>query len=336
MNPTIPSISSSPTRAKCRSLRASRWIAQRALAVLALFAVGWGTDAGLAAAADMSVLPIQGDMNGLSDSEVQSVRDAVDAELQARPRITALPRPTEDLIDLMFDAECLEPDPACLAAIGKARGADHVLFYEAQAKGGSVGIGVRLVKVKKAKLDGPKSVRGATLAQTLTALSEGLDEWLGTKPAPKPTMVTLRVRSNPSAAVVVLDGEEIGVTPTEIRRPAGTFALRVSKAGYEDVERSVELRDKDVDFALELTARPEPAAAAAVVPPTTTDGPDDGPAYYETWWFWTVVAVGAAGAGVGIAAAAGAFDADSTPTGGMTFQLGSRPDQDILIQEQFR
>jgi hypothetical protein len=48
------------------------------------------------------------------------------------------------------------------------------------------------------------------------------------------------VRTSPSAARVVLDGQDVGVTPLTLRSlPFGTHTLRVTREGYESESRRV-------------------------------------------------------------------------------------------------
>lgn len=286
-------------------------------------------------------MPLAGDLEGFSEADAKSLGDAVSAEIKARPGSSVIPSPKEDLIDLMFDAECLEPDSECLAKIGAARQADAVLFYEGSSKNGATSVRFRLVDVKS-KTDKERAVNQATVAATLQGWSKSSKALLGPKPPPKPKMVVLRVRSEPPAATVFVDGKEIGLTPLEIRREAGSVKLRVTKDGYRELNRTVELKDKPLGVDLRLTALPKTAAAVAATatPAAAGEAPvppsEEQDEFYETWWFWTVVGVGAAGVGLGIAAAAGAFDSDTTSTGGVTFRFGQQADQDAAIQSQFR
>lgn len=320
------------------ALAAIHWSA--AVAVVGCMWAGAGTAWAQAPSPGGTLLVLEGDADRLSPSEKAELQRTIDAEVQARPAWNMLPKPQESIIDLMFDAECLEPDDACLKLLGEGRSATAVLFYEAQPDGSGFGVSLRLIDVATGAAPVERALKGASLAAALGQLASAFDSLLGNKPPPKPKMVGLRVRSNPAAATVTLNGEEIGVTPVEVRKPAGPYTMRVSREGYETVERKLELRDKDLDFELILSQRRDVTAAAVVAdtPASGTETPGDeiGAAFYETWWFWTAVGVGVVGASVGIAAAAGAFSDGAPSTGGLTFQLGARPDQDVLIQGQFK
>jgi hypothetical protein len=288
-----------------------------------------------APAPEQKVLALEGDVEG-SPQAAQAFREAMAKEIGARPGFQALASPKEPLIDLMFDAECIEPDDECMAKLGAARGASLVLFYEVSGAGGAAEFKARLVEVRTQKAQKQAAAKATAGDAAAASVAEAL---LGAKPAAKPKMVSLRVRSTPSAAIVKIDGVEAGLTPMEVRRAVGTAKLEVSKEGYETVVREVTLTDKDLDIDLKLNTSPAAAVAAAGASSQGEGEGDDGAVgtpFYETWWFWTVVGVGVAGAGVGIAAAAGAFDSESTPTGDLSFRLGQQPDQDFSLQSQFR
>ncbi len=87
--------------------------------------------------------------------------------------------------------------------------------------------------------------------------------------AAAPSTGSLRVTSSPSGATVAVGGRRVGETPISIRGVApGRHDLRVTRAGYESVVRSVDIRaggvfDTDIDLrraeGVAEQARPQPA-----------------------------------------------------------------------------
>lgn len=81
----------------------------------------------------------------------------------------------------------------------------------------------------------------------------------------------LSVSSQPSGALVSIDGAAVGVTPWIGEIAAGSHRVRISLKGYSPVVRSVDLtrtRARDLDFRLartrnEAEARPRPKANAS-------------------------------------------------------------------------
>lgn len=96
--------------------------------------------------------------------------------------------------------------------------------------------------------------------------------------APTPTVRqiqtgTLRVTSSPAGATVVLDGRRIGTTPLAVSNLAvGRHTLHLSKGGFENVARNVDIR-AGAEFEADLDLRPR---AAAVSPPAAAVAPRAG------------------------------------------------------------
>lgn len=68
----------------------------------------------------------------------------------------------------------------------------------------------------------------------------------------------------------------------------------------------------------------ETSAGAVATAGQPADAPSDGPAVYETWWFWTIVGVVVVGGAVGIGvAASGGETMQPGDLGGVVFTLGS-------------
>ncbi len=99
---------------------------------------------------------------------------------------------------------------------------------------------------------------------------------------------TLHVGSDPGGAAASIEGVDVGATPLELSRPAGTYLVQVKKAGFLTYESHVTAQaGEDVNVFAKL--------------------PVDKPAITTRWWFWTglgVIVVGAALATYFIAAAA--------------------------------
>lgn len=99
---------------------------------------------------------------------------------------------------------------------------------------------------------------------------------------------TLHIGSDPGGAAASIEGVDVGATPLELSRPAGTYLVQVKKAGFLSYESRVSAQaGEDVNVFAKL--------------------PVDRPAITTRWWFWTglgVIVVGAALATYFIAAAA--------------------------------
>jgi len=85
-----------------------------------------------------------------------------------------------------------------------------------------------------------------------------------------PTAGSLSVKSNPSGAVVLIDGKERGTTPLEVDNlPLGRHQLKVQKTGYDDLMQTVTVKEGQTsELILALSAKPEEQA-----PPKVTQTP---------------------------------------------------------------
>ena len=93
----------------------------------------------------------------------------------------------------------------------------------------------------------------ATVASIQIELQQGAD------PPPAPVVGALRVESRPPGATVVIDGREVGTTPTVVSDvAAGTRSVRLELAGYQPWETTVDVPASDqvrVGASLDLLSR---------------------------------------------------------------------------------
>ncbi|MCC6625027.1 MAG: PEGA domain-containing protein [Deltaproteobacteria bacterium] len=114
----------------------------------------------------------------------------------------------------------------------------------------------------------------------------------------------VKVDTPQPGATVKVDGKVEGTTPFDKDIPVGKRQIVVSFPGFLDATRELDVRAGEaynVDFILKPL-------------PKKTDEPvGDSDAFYETWWFWTIVGVAGAGAVTAIAVTSGGEAAAPTP-----------------------
>lgn len=86
----------------------------------------------------------------------------------------------------------------------------------------------------------------------------------------------LHIDASVPEALVTFGGRDLGPTPLDIARPAGTYPLLIEKEGYEPYSSSVEVGPGQQ---LQIEAPLRPATTSV----------------FETWWFWTAAAAVVAG-----------------------------------------
>jgi hypothetical protein len=90
---------------------------------------------------------------------------------------------------------------------------------------------------------------------------------------------TLHVASYPTGGIVTVDGTDVGATPVDVSRPAGSYKVVVRKPGYVTYETEIVAQSgEDLNLSPNL--------------------PQEKIALTQRWWFWTgvgVLVLGAAG-----------------------------------------
>jgi hypothetical protein len=105
--------------------------------------------------------------------------------------------------------------------------------------------------------------------------SVGLDLALNRLPA------TLHISSNRPGAAVAVDDVDVGVTPVDVQRPAGTYRVLVREKGFVPSRAEMVVQPgQQLDLRAELV--PEKRSLAT------------------RWWFWTALGAGATALAVGV------------------------------------
>jgi len=280
------------------------------------------------------VVPLKVFADDLSPEDQKVINDAVLAELDARPDWERIPTPETELIDLMFEADCLEPDLDCLSNIGKNLNQPYLLFVSAEPKKGGYVIDLQLIDVTMSALVLNVTRRVKSKKAINKSIARAATKLFGKKPPPKVPMGTLAVNSSPEGAVVYINKKRAGETPLELKKEPGTYTVIIKKDGYEQRLEEIRVRDGQ-NTQLTRNLKPVSETSLAVTTTTPVEGEDDSETpYYETWWFWSAVGVGVAGLSVGIAAASGAFETEVSPSGDVGFFFTGQADQDYLLQLQ--
>ena len=242
-----------------------------------------------------------------------------------------LPVPDGDVLELLLEHDCIEPDLECLSAIGKARKVDLIFFATVTEDGGAFSLEFQVVDVKS----GETMKQGIRQTQRKAAIMGNLKKIVadafGDPPPPPLPPVGFAILSPVLNARVSLDGKTIGMTPLNAKVVPGKYTLAVEKKGYETLteqitvkkKRAFRKRVKLTAIAVAVTAPVKAAPAVSMrrtVPPET---PSDSTPLYEEWWVWT--AVGAVVVGGVITAVVLSQGGDSPAQGSL--QLSLQPNE---------
>jgi hypothetical protein len=119
----------------------------------------------------------------------------------------------------------------------------------------------------------------------------------------------VKITTAEPGATVKVDGKVEGTTPFDKDIPAGKKVFTVSRPEFYDEVRELDVRAGEF-YQLDIQLRPMPKKEPEVA----------GEAFYETWWFWTIVGVAGAGAAAAVVA---------TSTGGET--VSPRPNFSLNV-----
>jgi hypothetical protein len=117
----------------------------------------------------------------------------------------------------------------------------------------------------------------------------------------------VKINTREPGATVKVDGKVEGVTPFDKDVPVGKKTILVTRPGFYDetIELTIQAGE---EYIRDLALRKLPGGGA------------DGDAFYETWWFWTIVGVVGAGTATAIAVTSGGTQ-QAPPNASFTLQI---------------
>lgn len=122
-----------------------------------------------------------------------------------------------------------------------------------------------------------------------------------------PVAGIVRINTDEPGVTVKVDGKVEGVTPFDKDIAVGDRVVTLSRPGFHDEVRQLTITAGQ-EYVFDIAMRPLPVEVAA-----------EGDAFYETWWFWTVIAVAGAGTATAIALSSGGETA--APSAAFTLQI---------------
>jgi hypothetical protein len=251
----------------------------------------------------------------LPESLGRMATGAVRRAAQRIPRYRLAPPPALRLRAMLLALGCARLDRACLTKIGQQLEVDEIVHGEIGRT--ATGFLLRLSLFEVAT--------GATArtAEREVAASEGTEAFAAAVEDATATVLgevpQLVVDSNVEGAVVLVNGQPVGVTPITVTEglKVGTNEVLVRHSGHEDFVAKVVVRPGRPQ-ALRATLRPKarPPLLERKLPlspsaPATVERP-----FYKRWWFWTLVGVAVTGA---VTAALLASRGQSSPSVGVEF-----------------
>jgi hypothetical protein len=286
---------------------------RRIILVLLTFAIVLGvlSSVGLAAPeqAKERVLVMRIEGADLSKKDKSDLFAVIQAKLSKYPDKAIVQPAGTDIDDLMMEYECFDIDAECLSKLGKAQKADTIVYVQVDGNDNGFALITRAVRVRDSRVLHDKSEQLRSRADLAGRLDKVLSRVFGAPPVPKTTKGRLVIQSKVRAARIFVDGKYAGSGKIRLKKPEGSYAIRVAKDGYQDKLFTAEVTAGATTkkmVSLDPIAK-EVASIAPVAPPPDPGSlePDE---WYQTWWFWTAVSVVAIGTTAAVAAAAAADD----------------------------
>lgn len=155
---------------------------------------------------------------------------------------------------------CSDATPDCLAEIGKALSADMIMHVEIQKLPGRFLVILTQIDVSAKKvIMQSRQPAGAATAALQEEIQKGWVEIFGSTFRSR-----LKVVTNVTGAQVALDGRPVGKTPLYLNQEfgKGTHKIEVTMAGYQPIERQIQINASSV-IVVELLLQPEVVASLA-------------------------------------------------------------------------
>ncbi|MCB9786867.1 MAG: PEGA domain-containing protein [Deltaproteobacteria bacterium] len=258
------------------------------------------------------VLGLRVEGSKLSDKDKDDLFRVVQSKLREYPDLILVKPPESELTDEMMELECIDIDVDCITKLGKKYGASRVFYAEVVPSGDAFTLKVRIVDSDKGVALRDREARVAAQAELAGALEREIVAVFGPPPPPKPVVGKLVVTAE-AGSKIFIDGAYAGAGEIRLEKPPGTYAVRVTREGYEDELFQLQV-EAGATAERQVTMRALPPVVQGELP---REVPETEPAakkpFYKTWWFWTLTGVVVVGATAGaVAAASGGGDSPAT------------------------
>jgi len=283
------------------------------------------------AAAPVRILPLKILSDALEDTYTGKLGKRLETVLRRYSNMETLPVPEGDVLELLLEHDCIEPDLECLATIGKARKVDLVFFATVTSEKKIFTLGYQVVDVKSGEAMKEGNRETKRKAAIMGQLKKIVADAFGEPPPPPPPPVAFSILSPVLNARVTLDGKTIGMTPLNAKVPPGKYKLSVEKKGYETFSEEIRVKKKRAfrkrvklrALAVAVTEPVAPVKAGSMRRTVPSENPSDSKPLYKEWWVW-------AGAGAvvvgGIITAVVLSQGGDSPAQG-SLQLSLQPDE---------
>lgn len=242
-----------------------------------------------AMARQVKVLPLDIYSPAISRTQAENILKIIINRLKKYKKYRLMTPPNQNPLDMILDAGYMDLNAESLAGIGKARGADIVLYTEIKKEGDTFYLYLQKVKVADHKQIIAKGGIGM-LEHPDKGIFIALNQVFGPIPPPPPKVTVVSFITRPPGAEIFLNNKFLDNTPLVTKLKPGIYKVKVTKPGYKDEVRTIKVKKGaplEVDIRLQQILIPK----TTVPPSQQRKRVEHEKHWYQTWWFWTSVGV---------------------------------------------
>jgi len=241
------------------------------------------------AAHQVKVLPLDIYSPAINRSQAENILAVITRHLKKYKKYRIMAPPGENPLDMILDAGFMDLNAESLAGLGKARGADIVLYTEIKKENGGYYLYIQKVDVASRQQVVVKGGIGS-LASPDKGVIVAIEQVFGPVPKPLPKVTVVSVITRPPGAEITLGDKFLDKTPLVTKLKPGKYTLKITKPGYKSQTREIDVKKgKPLEIGIRLQQILIPKST--VPPGHQRKRVENEKHWYQTWWFWTTVGV---------------------------------------------
>ncbi len=140
---------------------------------------------------------------------------------------------------------CFDETAACMAQVGGLLEVERLVWGHVARKGTGWSLKLRHLDVFKAEMVRSEDVTVVDAPDVVDQLARIAEAFVRGDPLPTRKVAQLTVESDPSGALVLLDGREVGTTPLTMATAHGQHRLELRSEGMSSARKGIELAADD-------------------------------------------------------------------------------------------
>lgn len=237
----------------------------------------------------VKILPLDIYSPTINRSQAQNILEEITKQLKKYKKFRVMTPPNQNPLDMILDAGFMDLNAKSLSGLGRARGADIVLYTAIKKEDGRYYLYLQKVDVGSQQQVVAKGGIGA-LDNPDKGIVIAMEQVFGPVPKPLPKVTVVSVITRPPDAEVYMGGQFLDRTPLVTKLKPGKYILKITKPGYRTQSRTIDVKKgKPIEVGIRLNQILIPRSN--VPPGQQRKRVEKERHWYQTWWFWTTVGV---------------------------------------------